>query len=480
MPLYRRILRGNSGATDLARTVSGHRTVWNKGEPQKRMELAIRDIESGVLSVREAAETYNIPKSTLHDHVSGKVDPGASVGPPKYLTDEEEEEVVKWLEGCAKIGCAKSVKDVRAIVGAIIAKKQGVQCFIVSHGWWDRFKQRHHHLSLRAGESLAYKRAIVTNPEVIRNYFDQLESVLEENHLLQAPTSIYNADESGMSLQPCVGRRIAVRGQKHINVINAGNKGQVTVLACVNASGQSLPPMVIFKRKSLNESLIKGEVPNTIYGLSDSGWMDGDLFFKWFHSHFLKHIPSCRPILLLLDGHLSHYNPDMIKEAARNGIILFCLPPNTTHVAQPLDVAPFHSLKVYWDQACNDYMSSHPWKTVTIYEFNQLFAKAWFQSMIPSTIIAGFRVAGVYSVNRKAIHIPGIEDVATPTAKIAKEQGIKYLPFYTPRKKFQRSVSPFPSLPTCTSPHFVSESKCKMTLNFSALKMVLFIFYLHV
>ena len=61
----------------MARTVSGHRTVWNKGEPQKHMELAICDIESGVLLVRKA-EMYNIPKSTLHDHVSGKVDPGAS------------------------------------------------------------------------------------------------------------------------------------------------------------------------------------------------------------------------------------------------------------------------------------------------------------------------------------------------------------------------------------------------------------------
>ena len=41
-------------------------------------------------------------------------------------------------------GCAKSVKDVRAIVGAIVAKKQGV---VVSHGWWDRFRQRHPHLA---------------------------------------------------------------------------------------------------------------------------------------------------------------------------------------------------------------------------------------------------------------------------------------------------------------------------------------------
>ena len=58
-------------------------------------------IESGVLLIRKA---YNIPKSTVHDHVSGKVDPGASVSPPSYS-------LIKWLEGCAK--------NVRAIMGAI-------------------------------------------------------------------------------------------------------------------------------------------------------------------------------------------------------------------------------------------------------------------------------------------------------------------------------------------------------------------------
>ena len=59
--------------------------------------------------------------------------------------------------------------------------------------------------------------------------------------------------------------------------------------------------------------------------------MDGDLFVKWFHFHFLKHAPSERPILILLDGHSSHYNPKVIREAALAGVILFCLPPNITH-----------------------------------------------------------------------------------------------------------------------------------------------------
>jgi len=60
------------------------------------------------------------PKSTLHNHVSEKVCPGVGVGLPKYLTDEEE--LVRWLEGCAEVGCAKSVRETRAVVGATVAK----------------------------------------------------------------------------------------------------------------------------------------------------------------------------------------------------------------------------------------------------------------------------------------------------------------------------------------------------------------------
>ena len=47
-----------------------------------------------------------------------------------------------------------------------------------------------------------------------------------------------------------------------------------------------------------------------------------------------------------MDGHSSHYNLNVIREAAENGVILFCLPPNITHAAQPLYVTSFQSLKV--------------------------------------------------------------------------------------------------------------------------------------
>lgn len=113
--------------------------------------------------VQRAALEYGVPKSTLHDQ---DVMPGAVGGAPRYLDDEEEEELVRWSEGCAEIGCAKNVKEVRAIVGAIVAKKENLDSVTVSHRWWDRFRAR---LTMRAGESLAYVRA---NRQTLDHYFE--------------------------------------------------------------------------------------------------------------------------------------------------------------------------------------------------------------------------------------------------------------------------------------------------------------------
>ena len=101
----------------------------------------------GSLTVLHAAFQYDVPKSTLHDRVTGKVDPGAKVGAPRYL-DDEEEELTKFLVGAGSIGYPKTVREVKAIVGAIVARKQGLEVATVSQGWWEKFRRRHPELSL--------------------------------------------------------------------------------------------------------------------------------------------------------------------------------------------------------------------------------------------------------------------------------------------------------------------------------------------
>ena len=116
--------------------------------------------------------------------------------------------------------------------------------------------------------------------------------------------------------------------------------------------------------------------------------MNSDLFYHWFTHHFLQYTPPSRPLLLLLDGHSAHYSPATIKLAAENQVIVFVLPPNTTHVAQPLDRGCFSPLKAAWRKYCHEFRSKNPGRVVTRYEFCQIFSKAWYKAMTGSNIVS--------------------------------------------------------------------------------------------
>ena len=250
------------------------------------------------------------------------------------------------------------------------------------------------------------------------------------------PAQIFNADESGIPLSPQSGKRVGIRGSKRVYCVSSGVKSNITVLCCANAAGYAIPPLVIFKRQNLLPSLTVGQVPGTAYGLNaKSGWINGEIFRDWFHKHFLLHAPAARPLLLLLDGHSSHFEPDFIREAASQGVIVFALPPNTTHVCQPLDSTCFRSLKLHWGNACSEYLAANPGKIVTIYQFSKLFAAAFIRAFTPQNVISSFRLTGVFPPNRRAIPIPGFSGESgtaplTPTAKLAKAKGIRFLPLF--------------------------------------------------
>ena len=74
---------------------------------------------------------------------------------------------------------------------------------------------------------------------------------------------------------------------------------------------------------------------------SDSGWSNNDLGFAWLSQVFEPQTRSGRPRVLVMDGHGSHLSWRFVAFAAEHGISLACLPPNTTHLLQPLDVGLF-------------------------------------------------------------------------------------------------------------------------------------------
>ena len=171
-------------------------------------------------------------------------------------------------------------------------------------------------------------------------------------------------------------------------------KNQITIVACGSATGQPIPPFVIFNVKQLNPLWMRDGVGGTRYGLSKKGWIDRELFHGWLVEHFLKHAVASRP-LLLLDGHSSHYEPATIRFAKENDVIILCLAPHTTHETQPLDCSLFWPLKIHWREAVHDLYQKNPGKVISKLNFSGIFRQAWLQSITAENICGGFQKAGV-------------------------------------------------------------------------------------
>ena len=140
-----------------------------------------------------------------------------------------------------------------------------------SNGWWDSFRHRHPELTLRTA---SYARKSASDSAALHKYFDELEETLRANNLLNEPTLIFNCDKTCMPLQYVPSSVIVPRGAKHASSVTTGNKAQVTVMACVSGSGNVLPPLVIFDRKTLKKEMTEGEVPGTMHVWTHGFWLD--------------------------------------------------------------------------------------------------------------------------------------------------------------------------------------------------------------
>ena len=368
-----------------------------------QMEKAMEAVMSGV-GINRAAMEHGVPRTTLKDRISGRVDHGDNPGPAPYLSKEEEKELGAFLKRSAALGYGKSRKQVMAIAEIYVKhEKRTLKAAQITQGWWRQFLTRQKDLSLRRGDNTSHIRMDAINPETIAQYFKLLKETLEQNKLMNSPQQIYNVDETGVPLDPKGLSVFAVTGSKKVRVRSTGKKGQVTVVACGNASGQVLPPMLIFDAKKLCHGWTREEVPGTSYGLSDKGWITTELFESWLYEHFLKHAVPARPLLLLLDGHSTHYQPQLIRMAREKGVLILCLPPHTTHEAQPLDCGVFSPLKMHWRTICHHFIQSNPGKVINKFNFNSLFSKAWLSAVTPANLISGFKTCGIYPFNSSAI-----------------------------------------------------------------------------
>lgn len=250
------------------------------------------------------------------------------------------------------------------------------------------------------------------NPFVIYGFFDLLRKTVDELKLREKPQQIFNLDETSFCHDPKKTKVVGAVGVRSTRMISSAGRENTSVLICTSATGQKLPPLVIFKGKNIIESWISKNVKNeTAYAASKRGWMESTIFLNRFKKCFLPNIPQDRPILLIYDGHATHINPDLCKLALENGVHILKLPPHTTHVLQPLDVTVFGPFKTDWDKQLVKWQRQNPRKRIPKQDFVELLNKV-YDCVSIDNIQSGFIATGIYDANRLEVDLHPVNENA--------------------------------------------------------------------
>ena len=85
------------------------------------------------------------------------------------------------------------------------------------------------------------------NVNVTTKYFYHLNITLTSFNLHDKPKRIWNIDETNVSLTHKPSKVLAEIGQRNVPGRVGNCRDGVTVLACINAAGNDIPPLVIVK-----------------------------------------------------------------------------------------------------------------------------------------------------------------------------------------------------------------------------------------
>ena len=324
------------------------------------------------------------------------------------LPEELETKIVETLKEASRQGIGVSRQQLLRRTGEL-CKRLRVTPFKKinpSKDWWNGLRKRHPELSIRKAEKLGSSRARMTNPVVIKNYFDDLENLLTTLDLKNKPCQIWNCDETGRSFEHNPVRVIADKGSRNVVGKTSNSRTNITIMACVNAMGSWMPPMFVAKGKttaSLHGFNTAAAPPGTMWSFQPNGWMTDELGEKWFTEIFLKHCGPQRPQVLILDGHSSHESLAILENALANDIHILSLPPHTTHVLQPLDRAVFGPFSTAFNAECSNFISENVLNTVNKWSFHGLVKLAWEKSFTIHNIQSTFRVCGIYPFDRSVV-----------------------------------------------------------------------------
>lgn len=378
----------------------------NRGQAYTKtvLERAIEDINNGLISAYAASKKYNIPQMTLSYHRRGlRGKKSKTMGRSTAIPFEEEEKLAQGLITMEKWGWGLSRRDVLTVVQEYI-NKNGLRTSFKNgrpgEDWFLAFRRRHK-LSIKKPQSVEFARKRCMDPFIINDYFQKLGKLLDDLDLRDKPEQVWNLDETNFALDPSKTKVVGKKGAPSSRTTAGSGKENITVLVAVNAAGFKAPPLIVFKGKNIWSEWVAPpdeSYPGTTYAATANGWMESEVFLRYFKNPLLEAFGPRRPILLIYDGHVSHVDIRLIMAAIEHEVTILKLPPHSSHLLQPLDLCVFKSLKTKWDYNLTQWQRTHEGQKIPKKIFSKLVSDIW-KELRPEVICSGFRKGGIVPFN---------------------------------------------------------------------------------
>ncbi|ODQ70295.1 hypothetical protein LIPSTDRAFT_333558 [Lipomyces starkeyi NRRL Y-11557] len=255
-------------------------------------------------------------------------------------------------------------------------------------------------------------------------WFDAYRTVIQEYKIMQENT--YNMDESGFSIGTMESTRIILDSTfrtKH--QAHPGHQEWVSMIECICAHSTILPPLGIFKGKNVLQNWIPNEVLDKwFFSANTKGWTSNLHGLEWLKRVFepaTRATANGQQRLLICDGHDSHISGSFIAHCLQNRITLLILPPHTSHLLQPLDVAIFGPLKKRLIAAL-PHLNQAQLVRIQKIEWMEAYIQARSEVCTQQNIESAWRGAGLFPFNpQRALRTmvldttPELERPRTPT-----------------------------------------------------------------
>lgn len=375
------------------------------------MQVALNEYNNSNLSLGNISAKYDIPKSVLQRHNTRFM---KKPGGQPVLSAETEEYIVENLNHCAEWGYPLDTYDLRVLVKGYLDRsgitEKRFRDNLPGPDFVKSFLQRNKNkISLRISQNIKRCRASVS-PQIIEEYFIELEKSLEGVPMC----NVVNYDETNLSDDPGRRKVITKRGAKYPERVVNHSKASTSIMMAAAGDGTLLPCYVVYKAKNLYESWVQNGPKGCRYNCTTSGWFDSITFEDWVRTVAMPYFNNKDGKKILIGDNLSsHLSLGLINECKEQNVHFIFLPPNSTHLTQPLDVAFFRAIKDAWRDILFQWKKTDGCTLPTIPKsvFPSLLKKLLnrIANQTKSNILSAFMKSGINPLNKIKVleRLPG-------------------------------------------------------------------------